>query len=202
MYPNDEKPLPPPDYLNQIAPQAPRKAGFLHKQKILIAILGAIVILVIIVIGSLLLGGTRSTEKLAARLIATESITDGATSKIKSTQLRAINSELKIYLTNTIRDIEPILTKINTNIKKLSKNATSAESSEKMLATLEDARLNAVYDRTYAREMSYQLDTILTLMHQISSDTGNKELKSFLESAENNLEPTQKQFANFDAANS
>ncbi|HZJ34795.1 MAG TPA: hypothetical protein VFD55_02140 [Candidatus Angelobacter sp.] len=201
MYPNDDKPLPPPDYLNQIAPQAPQKAGFFYKQKILIAILGVIVILAIIVMGSLILGGTKSTEKLAARLVATESITDGATSKIKSTQLRASNSELKIYLTNTIRDIEPILAKSNTNIKKLSKDATSAESSERMLATLEDARLNAIYDRTYAREMAYQLDTILTLMRQISSDTGNKELKSFLENAEKNLEPTQKQFADFDATN-
>jgi len=201
MYPDDNK-QPPPDYLNQIAPQAPRKIGFLRKRPILIASLGAVVIVIIIIVTSVLLSGINPTERLAARLMATESTTDGATAKIKSTQLRALNSNLKIYLTNTVRDIEPLLTKENINIKKLSKNVISAESSEKMLATLEDARLNAIYDRTYAREMAYQLDTILTLMHQIYNDTGDKELKSFLGDAQKNLEPTQKQFADFNAANS
>lgn len=201
MQPNDDNQQPPADYLDRIAPKATPKKGFLNKRPILIGSFGLIIIMIIVLTAGVLMGRIDSTEKLAARLITTESIADGATSKIKSTQLRALNSELKLYLTNTIRDIEPILTKDNIKIKKLNKKVTVAESGEKMLATLEDARLNAIYDRTYAREMAYQLDTILTLMHQISSSTRNKDLQSFLENSQKNLEPTQKQFADFNATN-
>lgn len=201
MQPNDIKQQP-ADYLDRIAPKSLPKKGSFYKRPIIIGSIGLIIIMMIVLIIGVMRGGINSTEKLAARLITTESTADGATSKIKSTQLRALNSELKIYLTNTIRDIEPILTKENVKINKLDEKVTASESSDKMLANLEDARLNAIYDRTYAREMAYQLDTVLTLMHQISSKTRNKDLQNFLENSQTNLEPTQKQFADFNAANS
>ena len=204
MYPNYDKPSAPPEYLNQIAPQAPKKAGFLPKQPLMLVAIGAVIVIVITIVFMLissLMTNTETTERLAARLITTASITDEATINIKSTQLRALNSELKIYLTNTIRDIEPLLTNDNIKIDSLDKKITESESSTEILAVLEDARLNATYDRTYAREMAYQLDTIRVLMNQIYDNTNDKELKSFLEGADSNLAPTQQQFADFNAAN-
>lgn len=204
MYPNYDKPSAPPEYLNQIAPQAPKKAGFLPKQPLMLVAIGAVIVIVITIVFMLissLMTNTETTERLAARLITTASITDEATTNIKSTQLRALNSELKIYLTNTIRDIEPLLTNDNIKIDSLDKKITESESSTEILAVLEDARLNATYDRTYAREMAYQLDTIRVLMNQIYDNTNDKDLKSFLEGADSNLAPTQQQFADFNAAN-
>ena len=201
MNPNDNQPIP-SDYLNQIAVQPPKKVNFVRKQPILIGGVAIIAVIIILTIISNLSGGIKPSEQLAARLIATKSVADDATSKIKSPELRALNSNLKIYLTNTIRDIAAPLLKDKINVNRLDKKATVAESNVQLLATLEDARLNAIYDRTYAREMAYQLDTVLTLMRQIYNDTSNKDLKSFLDSKIENLVPIQKQFADFNSATS
>jgi hypothetical protein len=45
--------------------------------------------------------------------------------------------------------------------------------------------------------MAYRLATILTLMKKIEGSSSNKALRTFLVSATANLEPTQKQFADF-----
>jgi hypothetical protein len=71
-----------------------------------------------------------------------------------------------------------------------------------MTTDLDNARLNAVYDRTYSREMAYKLATVLTLMQQIYESTNNKSLKNFLVNAYKNLEPTQKNFTDFNEADS
>ena len=65
---------------------------------------------------------------------------------------------------------------------------------------LEDARLNAVFDRTYAREMEYQLATLLALMERVYSSTSSSSLKEYLEESYDNLEPLHEQFAAFDEA--
>lgn len=201
----DQPPQIPPlstDYLDQIAPQPKRRFSLDKKQWIILGGIGAVVVVLIlaIIIGSMS-SSTKPTETLAARLESTATVVDDAAGKIKSSSLRALNSNLKIFLTNTIRDIKTPLQKDGVDINKLDKDVVKKESSDKMLATLEDARLNARYDRIYAVEMAYRLDTIVTLMQQIYKNTNNQALKTFLDSAYNNLEPTQKQFANFDETN-
>lgn len=201
MYPNNNPQTNPADYLSQISSHIPQKKNFLSGRPILAVGIGAVILLIIIMaISSILSGGVKPTEQLAARLLSTETTATSATTNIKSSGLRALNSDLKLYLTNTVRDITPLLTTDKINIKSLDKKVTAAESNTELLSTLEDARLNAVYDRTYAREMAYKLDTILTLMLQINNITKNKDLKSFLTNARTNLEPIQKQFADFNLA--
>jgi len=201
MYPNNEKPTNPADYLNQIASQGPKKANFFQKQPILLASIGLVILIVSFIIIGNLSSGTGPLEQLAARLLATESTANDATAKLKSTQLRTINSNLKNFLTNTIRDITPIIADENIDIDKLDNKILSSESNADMLAVLEDARLNVTYDRTYAREMAYQLDNIIILMNQINKNTSNNTLKTFLSDRTINLEPIQKDFADFNAAN-
>lgn len=206
MYPNQQPPQPQSnysiDYLNQIAPQGPKKGFLSRKQMIVAAVLGILTIIVLILVVVVNVGGnSKPTQQLAARLIATESIVGDAQDKLKSTELRTLNSNLKIYLTNTNRDIVAPLAKDKVDVKSLDKKIVEAESGAAMTARLEDARLNAVYDRTYAREMAYQLETISALMRQIYESTSNKDLKSFLDGAYKNLLPTQKSFEDFNAAN-
>lgn len=204
MYPNENQQPLPSDYLNQIAPKPPKRLDFFRQKPIMIGAIAFGVILLITLLGvisSIASNNIGSTERLAARLMSTKGVVDSATPNIKSTKLRALNSSLGIYLTNTIRDATPILAKNNININKLDKKVTSAESNANMLATLEDARLNAIYDRIYASEMAHQLDTTLILMRQIFTDTRSATLKSFLDNAYKTLEPTQKDFAEFNAAN-
>ncbi|CAN5373776.1 hypothetical protein BH10PAT4_BH10PAT4_3830 [soil metagenome] len=190
------------DYLNKIAPQAPKsKLPFTKKQMIILGILGIAVIIAIILMIVIGGGGIKKyEEQLAARLIGTETIANDSTTKIKSTSMRALNSNLKIYMTNTNRDIAAPLAKDGINTSKLDKTLLTSESGTDANARLEDARLNGVYDRTYAREMAYRLATIVTLMKKIQGSTSNKTLQTFLVSALTNLEPTQKQFSDFNEA--
>jgi len=201
MYPNNQPPS--IDYLNQIAPQSTKVSLFSNKKVTVAIVLAAVTILVFIfIIINSLIPKTSLNQQLAAKLLATEEILTDVTPKIKTSQLRTYNGNLKIYLTNTIRDITPLLAKEKIDINKLGQKILDTESSADVLTRLENARLNAVYDRTYAREMAYQLDTIVSLMTKIQKSTKSSSLKLFLEDAIKNLVPTQKQFAEFNAANS
>jgi len=196
-------PTPPPlTYLDQIAPQAPKKQVFKPGLRLVIIIAIALVVLVSIlsiVVTSISTGQRRPMQQLAARLESTATVVDGAQKSLKSSQLRSLNSNLDIYLTDTNREIGAPLLAAGVNTAKISDSIKEKESSTELASRLEDARLNAIYDRTYAREMTYLLDTILTLMKQIYSSTSNEELKAFLTAAYTNLQPTQKSFSEFDA---
>ena len=86
-------------------------------------------------------------------------------------------------------------------MKKLDKEIVTEEANEKLIQRLEDARLNAVFDRVYAREMNYQLDTVVTLMKKIYKQTKSKSLREFLVNSEKNIQPLKKQLSEFNAAN-
>lgn len=207
---NPEQPTTPPtlpstDYLNQIAPNAPKKPIFKFGPRLLIMIGVALVVLVAIVaitVNVVVAQQRKPLQQLAARFTATEAVATDAQDNIKSSQLRSLNSNLKIYLTNTNRDIGTPLLSAGVDTKKISDDVTNTESTDAMTSRLEDARLNARFDRIYALEMSTQLETLIILMTEILNSTSNQELRAFLESARLNLEPTQKAMADFNAANS
>jgi hypothetical protein len=203
MQPNQVQPGLTVDYLNHIAPQAPKKGRFSTMQLLIFG--GAALILIIIVASLIAMSGSpggSTSEKLAARLLSTETIVSSAQTKLKSTELRTLSSNLKIYLTNTNRDIIAPLKGLSIDVAHLDPVVVKSEAGTDVTARLEDARLNAVYDRTYAREISYRLDTIVSLMQKIRASTGSSAMKSFLDNALTNLTPTQKQFADYNDTNS
>lgn len=208
MYPDQPQPtppsqIPPSDYLNQISAKPPKAPGFKPSLKGMIIIAAALVALVIIValtVNIVVASQRQPLQQLAARLATTQTIADDAQSNLKTSQLRSLNSNLKIYLTNTNRDIgEPLLAN-GVNVAKLPDSIVTKESPDAVAATLENARLNARFDTTYAREMAYELDITLSLMRQILASTNSASLKAFLEPAITNLEPTQQSFADFSVA--
>jgi outer membrane murein-binding lipoprotein Lpp len=197
----DQNPYP-VDYLNQIAPEQP-KQGMNNKMFFLLIGGG---LLVAAVVGILALSGgsngpTQKMQRLAARLTTLQTVASDAQRNIKSGQLRSTNSTLTIFLTNANRDIAEPLSKNSVDIKKIDTKITASENGEKLKTTLEDARLNATFDRTYAREMSYQLETVAALMKDIYTNTNSKSLKTFLEATDTNLQPIKLQLAEFNAAN-
>jgi len=207
MYPNQppygtpppQQPLP-TDYLNQIAPDSPKKPFFSFGLKQVIIGAVALIVLMLILVGivNALTGGQKSSlQRLPARLAATEVIATDAQKNLKSSKLRSLNSNLKLYMTNTNRDIATPLLGAGVNTAKLSDSIIALESTTELSARLEDARLNGVFDRTYAREMTYQLGTLMTLMTEIYNSTRNTELKTFLKTSYDSLKPTQESFANF-----
>jgi len=207
MYPDQPRPPQPVDYLNEIAPHTPKKRliSFRPGPK-LFAVIGAALIILIIII-SIIVNSVVSAQRaplqhLAARLASITTVATNAQANIKSSDLRSLNSNLGIYLANTNRDVAAPLLAAGVNVSNIPDSVTKAESSAALTARLEDDRLNAVYDNQYAVEMAYQLDTLLNLMQQIKESTSNTQLKNFLTSAYTNLQPTQKAFADYNAANS
>jgi hypothetical protein len=189
------------DYLNQIAP-APQKKGLMNN-RLLVAIAGGGIILVLLVGVLSLLGGgsgpTKNMQTFAARVQMLEKVVSSAQKNIKSNDLRATNSNLGIFLANTDQGMTDPLAKNGVTVTKLDKTITDAESGTDLAAKLEDARLNAVFDRTYSREMSYQLTALETLMKSIYGETKSKSMKSFLQTTDNSLVPIKKQFDTFNA---
>ncbi len=191
------------DYLNQIAPQAPQKKLFDKRLLGLMIVVG--VLAVVAIVGGIIASSSgqtsKSLEKLSARLQATATIASDAQTKLKSSDLRSLNSNLKLYLTNANRDMTTQLALDNIDTAKLDKSIVATEANTAMVARLEDARLNAVFDRTYAREMAFQISTIETLMQEINNTSPRAGIKSLLNSTYDNLQPTQKAFEDFNAVN-
>jgi hypothetical protein len=194
----------PPNYLDQIAPQAQKRSFILSKPK-LIAFIGIIAIIVIsiiaVVVGEMSNGRIEPWGRLSARLTSTNTIVESSEGKIKNSQLRSTNSNLKILLTNSQRDLAQPLLAIGINSKKIAPTIIASESSDTVLERLEDARLNAKYDSTYAREMSYQLSNLLTLVRQLYTSSSNLKNKSFLQTTYDNFAPVQKSLSEFSASN-
>ena len=201
MNPQQQTPY---DYLDQIAPQAVKHPFMLNKTRLFVLV--GIIAVIIVIILSVIVGAISSArkdpwERLAARVDATAAVANSSEGKIKNSELRSINSNVKISLTNTTRDLIAPLITANVNSKKLSKPILEQESSTKMIARLEDARLNAKYDSTYAREMNYQLSNLLTLLKQLYSTSSNEKNKTFLKATYDNFAPVQQSLAEFSASN-
>ncbi len=197
----DQNPYP-IDYLNQIAPEQP-KTGMNNKLFFML-IGGGLLVAIIVGILALTTGGNGPTQKmqtLSARLTTLQKVSSDSQKTIKSGTLRSTNSTLTILLTNANRDIAEPLSKNGVDVKKIDKSIQTKENGSKLTEELEDARLNAIFDRVYAREMSYQLETVTALMKQIYNSTGSKSLKEYLEATDTNLQPVMKQLADFNAAN-
>ena len=77
-----------------------------------------------------------------------------------------------------------------------------AENTDEILQNLDDAWLNAVIDRSYAREMSYQLETLIVLIDRIDGSTNSTSLKEYLGNTRESMEPLRDRFAEFSAATS
>lgn len=200
---NPEQNQYPIDYLNQIAPETPKPG--MNNKFFFMLIGGGLLVAIIVGILALSSGGsngpTQKMQMLAARMTTLQEISSSSQRTIKSGQLRTTNSTLGIFLTNANRDIADPLAKNSVDTKKIDKTILAKESGEKLKQTLEDARLNATFDRIYAREMSFQLDTVGALIKDIYNNTNSKSLKEFLETTDGNLQPIIKQLADFNAAN-
>lgn len=198
---NNQTPL---DYLNQIAPQAPKRGGL--NSKPILFILAGLAAVIIVIIVSITVTSMASSRKdpwaqFAVKLNSTEAIVNDSSSKLKSNQLRTTNSALRLYITNTRRDVTPIITTVGVDVKKLPAKMVAAETNNGMTERLETGRLNAKYDSTYAREMSYQTAALLALLKQMYSQSSTQATKDTLSTAYDSLEATNKALSEFSALN-
>ena len=198
----DPNQMTPIDYLNQIAPKQPKMAGLFNLKSPLLIIAGIMVILglIFIIISGFLKsnnGLTPDLTRLGLSLQNTKLVTTKYTASLESTNIMALNSNLEIVIDNANYGITKQLKANNITLSKADKSLISEESIASLEARLDDAKLNAVLDRTYAREMAYRLDTTITIMREIYKQTNNSDLKDFLNTTYNNIKPIETQLSNY-----
>lgn len=191
------------DYLNQIAP---KRKGPGVSNKLFFGVIGLGLILVIIFAIVLISSAHGPSQKvqmetMAARFQALQSITDNAGQNISDDNLQSINANLDTELTNINQQIVTPLKNNGINAKGLPRNIVKAQALTDTTSKLTDAKLNAVYDRTYANEMSFQLSELFILMREINNGTHSRSMRAFIQTATSNLQPIDTQLSNFTDAN-
>ncbi len=166
---------------------------------------GLLLLAIITVIGISSITGGKSTSSLtsvAATLDRLKTVTTDAQENIQNSDLRTLNSSLDLSLTNVNRDLsEPLKAqKINLKDKKNSTIHDVTDEFDELDTRLEDARLNAVFDRTYAREMAYTLKKLRSDMTTLSKRSSSKDIKEALQTANENLGPLVEGFSEFNAS--
>ena len=186
------------DYLNQIAPPTPKST--MSNKLFFGVVIGGL--LLTVAVGFLLITSAQPSNsarmlELATKLQMLQKISTDAGENITSNQLQSINGNLATQLTNATQSMANPMAASGVDIKKISKKTAEAAGGQALASKLDDARLNAVYDRTYAREMTYQLSSIFGLMRQINSQTKKASTQKFLQETSNNLQPVGEQLENF-----
>lgn len=185
-------------YLDQIA--APVVQKTISPIILWVAIGGLLVTLGIVVMIIMNSGGPTHGERLATfveRINAMKTLTTKSQKTIRSGQLRGINSALSITLSNTSRDSAKPLEAANQKLEKAKKSPDLTTELNTMNRNLEDARLNNIFDRVYAREVAYQIVRARLELKNLAATSNSKSLKEFANTTEKNLAPIYDQLKAF-----
>lgn len=194
-----QTPPPPAAYLDQIAAPGPQKT---IPPRLLWIGIGALLLIVIVgffvIINS---GGKSQSQKMTEfvyRVQALEKLTDTSRSTIQSSQLQALNASLNTILTGIDQQSGDSLAIYGiSKLPTVPKTAPVTVEYSDLATKLQDAKLNVIFDRTYAREITYQLSIMQSEMKAIYDHSNSKTIKSYLVKSSDNITPLQKEFANF-----
>ncbi len=203
--PQQQPPQPQPeysiDYLDQIS--APQKRIIAPNPLVLLGVIG-VGILAIIGFGIMIFSssGTSGTDRVASlnlRLATLQKIADTQQRNLRDNELRSTNAALSLYLSNTARDMKDPVAALGITDKTIPKNLTTTESklTSDINAKFEEAKLNVMLDRSYAREMTYQIGVLRSMMTSAYKNTSNQKLKATLETSDPSLAQVAKNFESF-----
>ena len=194
------------DYLNQIAPKQ-KKPLF---DKTMMMVFGVLILAIVAFFGMMIFSSTRGDSdsdtllRVYLKVQKTNELATKYQSRIQNSDLSAINSGLAITLSSDGAKLKSILDSKGVAIPEVEKNKTPPKiitevnkDIEELDKTLDDAFLNAVLDRTYAREMSYNLDVINSLLKRVESSTKSSESKEAVVEIIKNLEISSEQFGKY-----
>lgn len=189
------------DYFNEISSPVTNSGGPSAK----VMIVAIVVALLAVVLFAFTLFSSepsikQETVALQQRMLTLQEITDDHHEYLKDSDLRGVDSSLQLFLADSLKDIEKPLTELGIDPEKAATEqllAKEAAYKADIEATLEDARLNAVLDRTYARELVYELSVVRDMMKDIASQSESESLDEFLTSSDANLTPIAQRFEQF-----
>ena len=192
------------DYLDQIAPKGPQSSG--PKKIVLILAGGVLLLLIILVMTMVLSSGPKSSGQTAidlqARLETLKTVAKEHQPKLRDNVLRNYNSALTLQLTNASTDLKTALEAEGVKVDKVSdkQKAEQLELLDELKLEFEEAELNIQLDRIYAREMTYQLDVIGSMITAIANKPSNELIKDFIKNNASNLKAIAKNLNTFDGA--
>lgn len=159
--------------------------------------------LLLVLMGFWLFGqqGPSTSEQFTTyynRLTAIETTAKSNSKIIRNSNLRSTNGSMLAILGTAKQESSTVLS--GAGLEKLPANSkTSAVAVEfsSLAQTLDDARLNVQFDRTYAREIAYQLSKLRAEMTALYQQSNSRSLKEYLEKTDQNIEPIVDQFNTF-----
>ena len=204
-------------YLQQIASPIEQKPkspiGSLMSGPLMKVLIGlALLAIVIIIIGTITSGSNNGNserplvEQIQLRSNNLIKTITTYNKQLKSSSLRSTGQSLSTVLSETNRELTAIL-KSDYSIDDSSSSASKSLKSDEdkyisaINTTLENARLNANLDRTYARQMALETSLLSSLESSLLAKTSNQSLKSILVTSLNNLSPLHDSFDNFTDSN-
>ena len=200
-------------YLEHIAVQArpSGKGGKILSPGIIKLIAGAVIALILmIVLGSVLSATNQKTitmyEKYYLRITNLAKPTGplGTYGKeLKSSDLRLLSSTLLSSLTVTARDLSGVLSDLKVDTSAISQEATTFDATALATynASLSDAKLNGLLDRTFATSTTLQISLILSMELEIAEKTDNSTLATIVAKSRSDLEALLQQFEDYSNSN-
>jgi hypothetical protein len=189
------------DYLGGIAPQSSSSSisigGFQLTKKMMIFIGGiasALIIALVLMFATQKPAGpdVLNESSLYASYIDTAEITKFSKKYLDSSQLRATHGNIQNFLTNSATQMETPLAKSGIDYKKLRTSAKKKPYHDfKMAEKLEEARLNAVYDRVYANEMAFKLQKMMSTLQKVKKTNTRKSMQEYIKQTEPSLKTLQ-----------
>ena len=169
-------------YLDQIAtPSNQRSSFFSGKILILFGALAAVLVFAIVLMFANSGKSPKlSSETLYLRTTNMQKIATQQHKNLKNGSLRAINATYQVQLTGIIQQLNTEFEKLKISPKKIAKELTASEQAhvDKINKALEESRLNTYLDRDYAKEMSYQIELMISTIQKIerTAESGYKEM--------------------------
>lgn len=197
------------NYLNQIsASTKPSKKGAsdrLFSPTVIKFIIGGVAAAILMIIVGSLLGGLNNkpvdlTKQLYVRSENLGKTYDTFYKKIKSNKLRSANSTFSSALTDLrVKIANRLADGYQYDVSKIDSGLVASETAyiEALNKILDDSNLNNILDRTYAREIAYQISLLISIESEISERTKDQELKTIVENSKTVLETLKPQFDDF-----
>lgn len=148
-------------------------------------------------------GGPSPTQRLTNfiyRVNALQALAKESPENITDSKLLSNNAQMSTILAGISQEgTQQVIATGKKELPKEPKNSPIAAEYAEINTRLDEARLNVIFDRTYAREVAYQLRTLRSELITLQK-SAKSSLKEYLQTADQNLEPLEKQFADFDSA--
>lgn len=196
-------------YLDEIAVKGKKKFSsgpFLTPVMMKLIIVGAIAVIVMVIVGTMLGSRTEDVSSIHASvyarinsIMAEEGPIEFYYERLKASELRSYASALIASLTTTKTKIDSISSNIGLDVESLPAEAVAENETQmsEYMAELEDAYLNGVLDITYASSTSYQLTLLIGLETQARSKTNDPDYAEALDNSISDLTKLQKSFKNY-----